>query len=110
MPDYDPRHDPAFVDVVVSYLLHRSGEWCRLGQTFNADVWSVRDAVMVARRLGLIVQGGRRGYRFLGFVRPRYVHLKSAASWPHSEPHEVPGQLCVFDEAAVECAVNEKGR
>ena len=101
MPDYNPRHDPHWPDIVVSYLLHRYGQWVQLGRVYGADVWAVRDAVMVARRLGLVVMGDRRrGYCCVGFVRPRYVHLRHAAEWPPQGHAELPGQMTLLSEEA----------
>jgi hypothetical protein len=104
---YNPRFDPDFVDAVVGHLLRSQGQWCRLGRVFSADVWSVRDAVMVARRLGLNVLGDRHlGYRIpleAPFQRPRYVHLRSAAAWPPEDsPADAPGQLTLIDDEAIE--------
>jgi len=101
---YVARHDADFVDVVVGHLIRHQGEWCKLGQVFSCDVWEARDAVMVARRLGLVVLGDRtKGYRLVGFSRPRYVHLRAAAAWPPEDlPEQDPGQLTFIDDEAIE--------
>jgi len=102
--EYSARHDADFVDVVVGHLIRHQGEWCRLGHIFSCTVWEARDAVMIARRLGLVVLGDRtKGYRLVGFSRPRYVHLRAAAAWPPEDaPPGQPGQLTMLDDEAVE--------
>lgn len=92
--DYNARHDADFPDVVIGHLLRHIGEWCQLGRVFNADVWAVRDAVEVARRIGINVLGDRqRGYCVPAgapFRRVRYLRVERASEWP---VEETPGQL-----------------
>ena len=88
---YVARHDSSFVDVVIGYLILHQGEWVRLTRVFNSDPWACRDAVMVGRRIGLVILGDRqRGYRLVGFQRRPYVHLSRA--------HFTPAELLTAQE------------
>jgi hypothetical protein len=75
--DFDPRCDGPFVDAVLGYLIGHVGERVRLTVVFNADPWSVRDAVDVGRHHGLIITAhqGRAGYTLQPlFARPTSRH------------------------------------
>jgi len=40
----------------------------------------VRDAVIIGRRLGFVIEGDlNRGYRYLRWQRPRYVRIKGVS-------------------------------
>lgn len=86
--DYNPRHDPDLPDILIGHPLQHYGEWVHLGQTFNADVWEVRDVIAAARRVGLVIIGDPvLGYMLIGFAGCHYVHVRKALAWP-PEPEE----------------------
>ena len=70
--DYCARHDPDFVDAVLTDLLAHFGELRHLEPLFRCDAWEARDAIVIGRRVGLVIvaEQGRPGYRCIGFARP----------------------------------------
>jgi hypothetical protein len=88
---YNARWDASFPDIVIDYLRLHRGEWCQLGRIFSADCEAVRDVVEAARNLGDVIVGDpKRGYKYVGFQRRRWVHAAKVASWPPSRTETIP--------------------
>jgi len=96
-PEYNPRHDPTYVDRVLCDLFAHWGQWRRLQATVGGDFETVRDAVQVGRNLGFVIEGDHGlGYRVVDFHRVRYLRVAQAAEWP---PEPDPNQLTLDDSA-----------
>jgi len=106
----NPRHDAAFVDRCINDLLDHPRQWRQLGRLYAGDMCLsyerclvTRDAVAVARRLGFVIEGDKlKGYRFVRWERPRYVHLSHAAAWPpeprlQRDEDGIAGQLSLVE-------------
>ena len=92
--DWSARHEAQFESQWLTYLIMRSGQWCRA-----SDLWPPADAyqravlrqrahevVNAARRLGLHVDADKRlGYRVSGHDGlPKYLHLHERVAVPHA--------------------------
>jgi hypothetical protein len=70
---YQARHDAGYVDRVLTDLVTNAGELRHLEALYGGDCRTVRDAIVIGRHCGLLVESagqGRVGYRCVGFARP----------------------------------------
>jgi hypothetical protein len=71
--DYNARCDPTYVDRVLTDLVTHPGELRHLEALYGGDCRTVRDAVVIGRHHGLLLESagqGRVGYCCVGFARP----------------------------------------
>jgi hypothetical protein len=83
--EYNPRHDPEYADRLLNDLIEHRLEWRKLHRLYGGNCETVREAVALGRRAGLVIEGDRRlGYRFVCFRRRREGHLHAlrASVWP----------------------------
>jgi hypothetical protein len=84
----DSRHVPSgsfetYPDRILLDLFTHWGQWRRLQHTVGGNAWEVRDAVVVARNLGFVVQGDRAlGYRVVDWHRILNLRVAKASEWP----------------------------
>lgn len=107
--DYNPRHDRAFAETWLTYLIMHSGQFCRA-----SDLWEPQDAyqravlrqrahevVQKAKRLGWHIESSREcGYRVTGAHIPAYLHLHERAE--DRAEGEAVGQLTLAECGVVE--------
>jgi hypothetical protein len=82
-PSYNPRHDAEYPDRLLNDLIGHKGSWRRLHVIYSGNHETVREAIEIGRRIGLMIEGDRAlGYRYTGFRRIRKVHVAKAERWP----------------------------
>ena len=75
--DYNPRHDPYFVEKVARVLFEHFGQRALISEFLEADSWQIGEAVKVLRsRWGFVIEADKRvaGYRLVGWQPPLVRH------------------------------------